>query len=40
MVVARAIRAAAAAVGSFPHFTILVYVADEYPAFEAGTQTL
>ena len=35
-----AIRATAAAIGDFPLFTILVYVADEHPAFEAGTRTL
>ena len=35
-----AIRATAAPVGDFPLFTILVYVADEYPAFEAGAGTL
>ena len=31
-----AIRAAAAAVGGFPLLAVLVYVADEDPAFEAG----
>jgi hypothetical protein len=32
-----AIRAAAAPVGGFPLLAVLVYVADEHPAFEAGT---
>jgi hypothetical protein len=31
-----AIRAAAAAVGGFPLLAVLVYVADEYPTFDAG----
>jgi hypothetical protein len=35
-----AIRAATAAVGGFSLLTVLVYVADEHPAFEAGTRTL
>jgi hypothetical protein len=35
-----AIRAAAAWVGGFPLLAVLVYVADEYPAFDAGTGTL
>jgi hypothetical protein len=35
-----AIRAAAAGVGGFSLLTVLVYVADEYPTFEAGTRTL
>ena len=35
-----AIRAAAAPVGSFSLLAVLVYVADEHPAFEAGTRTL
>ena len=34
------IRAAAAVVGVFSLLAILVYVADEYPAFEAGAGTL
>jgi hypothetical protein len=33
-------RAAATPVGGFSLLTVLVYVADEHPAFEAGTQTL
>jgi hypothetical protein len=35
-----AIRAAAAPVGGFSLLVVLVYVTDEYPAFEAGTGTL
>ena len=27
-------------IGDFPLLTVLVYVADEHPAFEAGTRTL
>jgi hypothetical protein len=37
---ARAGRAAAAAVGGLPILAVLVYVADEHPAFKAGTRTL
>jgi hypothetical protein len=33
-------RATTAGVGGFPLLAILVYVANEYPAFEAGTRTL
>jgi len=33
-------RAAAAGVGVFSLLAVLVYVADEYPAFEASTRTL
>jgi hypothetical protein len=35
-----AIRAAAAPVGGFPLFAVLVYVADEHPAFKAGAGAL
>jgi hypothetical protein len=35
-----AIRAATAPVGGFPLLAVLVYVANEHPAFEAGTRTL
>jgi hypothetical protein len=35
-----AIRATAASVGDFSLLAILVHVADEYPAFEAGAGTL
>src|SRR5918993_4433556 len=35
-----AICATAATVGGFPLLAVLIYVADEYPAFEAGTRTL
>jgi hypothetical protein len=35
-----AIGATAAPVGGFPLLAVLVYVADEYPAFEAGAETL
>ena len=33
-------RTATAEVGGFPLLTVLVYVADEYPALYAGTRTL
>jgi len=35
-----AICAAAASVGGFPLLAVLVYVADEYPAFEATAGAL
>jgi hypothetical protein len=35
-----AIRATTAAVGGFPLLAVLVYVADEHPAFHTGTRTL
>jgi len=35
-----AIRAAVTAVGGFSLLALLVYVADEHPAFEASTRTL
>jgi hypothetical protein len=35
-----AIRAAAAMVGSFPLLAVVVYVADEYPAFESTARAL
>jgi hypothetical protein len=35
-----AIRATPALVGGFPLLAVLVYVANEYPAFEASTHTL
>jgi hypothetical protein len=35
-----AIRAAAAAVGGFSLLAMLVYVADEHPAFETGAGAL
>ena len=35
-----AIRTATAGVGGFPLLTMLVYVANEHPAFEAGARTL
>jgi hypothetical protein len=34
------IRATAATVGGFPLFAVLVYVADEYPALQAGMGAL
>src|SRR5918997_5344995 len=33
-----AIRATAAGIGGFPLLTVLIYVANEYPAFEASTR--
>jgi hypothetical protein len=35
-----AIRATTAGVGGFPLLAVLVYVADEYPTFDAGARTL
>ena len=35
-----AIRAAAAGVGGFSLLAVLVYIADEHPAFKAGAGTL
>ena len=34
------IRAATAGIGGFSLLAVLVYVADEHPAFKAGTRTL
>ena len=33
-------RTTAASVGGFPLLAVLVYIADEHPAFEAGARTL